>query len=348
LVQTPAKGIPYLETAVTLSRDRPSAPRLKLAEVLLELGRHAEAEVHCQRVLEIEADEPRAHLGLARIALAREQWSQAEEHLRHCTSSPFARQRALSLLATALRRMPGREHDAAVAAAQAQLPPPDLDFDSFDPFADEADPVGVGKNHGLAAAMTLNMKGRRREAAMVLRALAREYPDDSWILVKLIEFQLRDGDVAGAAAVARDTTQQDPQSAQAHFYLGVALFHLATDRPQKPASPEIESLDPAVQHLRRAVQLKPDHGYAFNYLGQALSKTRRSSEAYQAFVDAARCYPGFADPHLHSANLWLDLGCAPLAAFHLHQATRLTARDDPRVQQILARICFIRSLHGFP
>jgi tetratricopeptide (TPR) repeat protein len=340
LFRTPEKAVTYLQSAVQLCGDRPLAPRLRLAETLLELGRLDEAEEQYRQALaaapaEVRIHEARARLGLGRIALVREQWAAALDHLERCTSSPFARQKAWTLLATAYRRLQNRARDAEAAAAQAQLPPDDLDFDFLDPFMADVFQLGDGKNQRLTAAAALKAQGRRGEAIAMLQKLALDYPDDVWPQIKLAEALLGGGDFARAVSAAQVAVQRDPEAAQAHFYVGAARFHLADERRRQTGQADTRELRTAIRSLRRAAELKPGHGFAFNYLGQALHLDKRPSEACQAYLDALRCYPGFADPHLHLAELWIESGWVPPALFHLHQALWLAPREERRSRQIL-------------
>jgi tetratricopeptide (TPR) repeat protein len=342
LHRTPEKAVAYLRTAVQLCGDRPLGPLLKLAETLLELGQIDEAEELYRQALraapaELRIQDAQIQLGMARVAMAREEWQGAIDHLQRCTASPFARQQALNLLAAAYRRLPGRSREADIAAAQAQLPPADLDFSLLDPFVREVFQLGNSKNQRLAAAMVLKDEGRRDEAVLHLQKLALDYPDDVWPQIRLAEAQLGGGNFAAAVSAAQIALKRDPEAAQAHFYLGAALFHLVDQRRRQTGQTDTAQLHAAILSLRRATELKPGHGYAYNYLGRALQLDQRPGEACQAYLDALRSYPAFVDPHLHLAELWIESGWVPPALFHLHQAASFAARDDRRPQELLGQ-----------
>src|SRR5579875_1663555 len=76
-------ALPYLQH--TLERIAGAAsdntvPQLVLAETLLALGRREEAEGHFRQVLARQADNVRAHYGLARAASARGDWQTSRTH----------------------------------------------------------------------------------------------------------------------------------------------------------------------------------------------------------------------------------------------------------------------------
>src|SRR5262249_20078112 len=90
-------ALPYLERAATTAAV--DTPRLRLAEVLLQLGRAEEAEVHFREVLARAPHNPRARLGLARVLSGRDLLPQAQEHLAVVLATPLGRKAALILRA---------------------------------------------------------------------------------------------------------------------------------------------------------------------------------------------------------------------------------------------------------
>jgi tetratricopeptide (TPR) repeat protein len=157
----------------------------------------------------------------------------------------------------------------------------------------------------------------------------------------LAEALIRSEDHAGAAAAAQRAIDAVPDTAQAHFYLGVALFHQAEHE-----DPAITSSRSAVPSLRRALQLKPDHAFAHNYLGRALQRHGRTTEAYRAYLDALRCSPGLLEPHLLLADLWSASDWPLPAFFHIEQAFRHAAAQDERPRRAFARAALRWTLRG--
>src|SRR5213079_2958398 len=74
----PEAGILCLRRAVQCCGDSPTAPRLRLAEALLEQGRLDEAQSHLEQAARRD---PRARLAWGRLALLREDWRGALAHL---------------------------------------------------------------------------------------------------------------------------------------------------------------------------------------------------------------------------------------------------------------------------
>src|SRR5262249_58971060 len=84
-------GILKLQRAVELGDTQPSSPRLRLAEALLARGRLDEAEEHFREVLRHEPNNPRARLGLGRLAVFRDDFAGSLEPLRAARGSPYPR-----------------------------------------------------------------------------------------------------------------------------------------------------------------------------------------------------------------------------------------------------------------
>jgi tetratricopeptide (TPR) repeat protein len=326
------RAVNLLEQAVELSGNQPVEPRFKLAEALLELGRLDAAESHFAGALNAAPQLPRGLLGMGRLALRREQFETATKYLERCTESPYSRHKALTLLAGAYQRL-GRADDAARASARAAAAPPDLDFDLDDPFMEEAYQAGVSKSHRKAFASQLQAQERYADAAEVLREIVRDDPD-AWTHVMLAECLLRDGSYTGAAEAAHKALLIDPNLAQAAFLYGAALYHAADQRDLAGSATLLRQARGA---MIRTTALKPDHGFAFNYLGRIEKRLGQWPQAVAAWTAALRCLPGFADPQLALAEGWLDQGQPLVALIHLEQAVRLGA-DSPQVSKLRARI----------
>jgi tetratricopeptide (TPR) repeat protein len=92
----------------------------------------------------------------------------------------------------------------------------------------------------------------------------------------------------------------------------------------------------AVDHLRAALQIKPDLAAAHNNLGNVLVLMGRLPEAVDSFASAVRCKPDFAAAHSNFGNALRELGRLDEAIASLREAVRLSpdsaaARDNLRL-----------------
>ena len=95
------------------------------------------------------------------------------------------------------------------------------------------------------------------------------------------------GNWKAAAEELQEAVAADPNSAEAHFSLGVALYWT-------------ENWSDAVGHLKQAVKVQPDLGEAYFFLGHSFWKLDRLEEASLAFqlaldhgADLPRVYDDF-------------------------------------------------------
>jgi tetratricopeptide (TPR) repeat protein len=107
----PGAALPVLRRAVALCGDEPVAPRLQLAELLLERGRLDEAEGYFFQVYERDHDDARACLGLGRVAFARGQLPESLDHLlRSARAAPQVK--ASHVLLAAVYQHSGKAEEA--------------------------------------------------------------------------------------------------------------------------------------------------------------------------------------------------------------------------------------------
>jgi cytochrome c-type biogenesis protein CcmH/NrfG len=293
VMSSPEAGIPCLERAVALSGNRPE-PRLRLAEALLEQGRLEEAEHHLQAALELAPGHPRAGLGLARLAFAREKWAEGLHHLESCRADVHARKMAHTLAAEARHRLGQRDRAAQELASARKLPE---DQRWRDPFIEEVERLQVGLRVRLARASTLARQNLDGEAIALLEAVVRDYPEHGEAWVELGQLLLKVGQPAHAERVLVQAVRVAPGMVEAWFRLGVARFFLDDRRRAGEAFREVVRLKPdhtlghynlgiclkelgdlagAEHHLRRALSCQPDDQRARKALDEVLaSKTPR-------------------------------------------------------------------------
>lgn len=91
-----------------------------------------------------------------------------------------------------------------------------------------------------------------------------------------------------AEAGYRRVLAANPADPKAFYYLGLLHFHRG-------------ELEPAIEHLRRCVQLAPNHGQAWNTLGGVLIASGLRTEALQAYRHMTGIAPGMGEG-------WYNLG----------------------------------------
>ncbi len=330
-------ALPLLRRAVELAdRADPTnpTPRLLLAEVLLELGDHDEARELCERALEREPDNPRAHFTLGVLALARDDLRASIAHLTRAAESPFTRKRALAQLAGASRRS-GNATAALAFTRRAEKAPGDVPM--IDPYLGEVNRLRAGRQGRFLEAERLEGEGRLQESAQVLRSLVDDLPDDRTQLALGVCLS-KLGDNAGAEKVFREALKQAPEKATIHYALSVALYRQGEARERAGgAAAARAAFEEAAAAALRATQLKPDHALAFTFRGQALVRLGRAREALVCLRDAVRARPDLADPHLRLGEALVAGGQREEGLKHLRLAVELASPGDPRPRQALGR-----------
>lgn len=272
----PDEGIELLKRAVERSGVKPLTPRLVLAEALLARGRLDEAETQLHRALQIEPKNHRALVGLARLALLREQWQTVLDQTAPCLDDPSARKEVRAMRARAWREL-GQAKRASEERDQAAALPQDAAWP--DPSTDDVLRLQRGLLARLGSADLLASAGYRERAIQNLEELARDYPHEVEVWIRLGKLQHELGANERAVKALKQAVQADPKAAEAWFRLGEAQ---AGDQPRQAA----ESFD-------RAINLKPDHTEAHYERGLCLQKLDDRAGAATEFRAALRCNPAF-------------------------------------------------------
>jgi tetratricopeptide (TPR) repeat protein len=153
----------------------------------------------------------------------------------------------------------------------------------------------------LVQAADLARRGRLAEAEPLLAAAARLAPTDPRVLMEIAKVEARLHETTAAIEVFRRVEQLEPQAADAHLNLGLAL----ADGGQLPA---------ALDELDAAIALAPQNSEAFLNRGRVLADLGRLKEAAASFAAAAHLAPGHADIFYYWALLATQEGDEPEAA----------------------------------
>ncbi len=270
-------SISFLQRAVERCGNDPLAPRLRLAETLLNQGRLDAAELHLEQARKAAPHNLRVQLGLGRLAVLRGQWRSALEHLEPCTSDEHARRLAHTLRAEAWTHLgesdKGREEQRQAAEApEDQLWP--------DPFVEDTLRLQRGLTTRLQRANNLFAGQHFREAVELLEDTERRYPQSPAVRLLLGDIWRQLGRPDRAEEAFAGAVRLDPQSVDGWFRLGC----MQAARKQTRA---------AADSFRRTIRLKPDHADAHFNLGHRLKELGDTAAAVDEFRAALRCRPDY-------------------------------------------------------
>jgi tetratricopeptide (TPR) repeat protein len=325
-------ALPPLQRAVALAGSTDTlAPFLRLAEVLLALGRNDEAEKPLRRALEIEPDNPTVHYNLGLLALAREDLPGSLMHLERCEHSPFTRRKACIQMAALYRRM-GRLEEADRYSRKADTLPRDSNWP--DPFLSQV--LAVGRPARFQQIYYLELRGDYLTAVEQLSALIQEGPDYR-AYVSLGEDLGKLGDWDGAEQALRAAIALAPEKFKAHQELSRLLWMRADKDEHTNRSRAQATFEEAAACARRAIARRPEAAMAHLLLGMSLRRLGRQQEALDAFRTAVACGPHLAETHLYLGETLSDVGQFAEARRVLERAEKLKP-DDPRLRAALLRL----------
>jgi tetratricopeptide (TPR) repeat protein len=314
----PKAAIPKLERAVTLCGDTPDAPRLRLAELLLDQGRYGEATDHFRQILRRDPEHPLAHLGLARLSYQREALSEALAEIHRCGDNPFTHKAAAALWAEIRQRMENQATTPPHHPLAADLP----DDPAWpDAFMEEVEQLKTGRQGGIARMERLLAQKRVPEAVQFLRDRLRDDPSSDWAWLWLGRLLIQQEQFELAERALREAVRQAPRSPETQFYLGVALYCQGKSGE-------------AASSFRRATVLKPDYALAHYNLGHCLIQQGERTAALRAFRTAVRCKANFSDAHVNLGDVLIHNRQYAEGLIHLRYAAALNPAD-PRTKKLL-------------
>jgi tetratricopeptide (TPR) repeat protein len=339
LPDEPETALPHLRRAAVLCDrvDRDNiAPRLRLAELLLQVGRYDEAGEELRRAEEIDPDSPSVALDLGLLAYARDDLEASRTWLLRCQHSPFTRKRACTCLATIAQRL-GHKAEATALSQRADRLPRDRAWP--DPFVLECLQLAVGKPQRFRQVEALEAQGQLREAVALLNEMVERQPD-AVAYAGLGKNLAALGDGRGAEEALRTAIHLAPDNAQAHYHLSKLLYARAEKRRSSgdAGGEACKDFESAAEQARLASASAPHNGLAHLILGLSLKALGRSKEALTALRTAVRCSPDVVEPHLYLGEALAESGQTTEARQHLEHASQLARPDDPRPGAALRRL----------
>src|SRR5205823_6345150 len=184
--------------------------------LLVGQGRLDDAADQLRRLLQKNANHPRAHLGLARLASLRGDLNEATEHLVHSASDPRTQKESLAL-SIEINQRRGKTIAADRERRQVEELPKDPPWP--DPFMDEVFYLRTGKQAAIDRATKLLAQGRPDEAQALLQETVRDYPQSDWGWYLLGKALILRGDWGRAERALTRAVQLTPESAEIQHFL---------------------------------------------------------------------------------------------------------------------------------
>jgi tetratricopeptide (TPR) repeat protein len=323
LADAPLTAVTNLDRAVRLFAahwPEPPAPRLRLADALLSLGRIDEAEAHYRQAWKQNPNSASAAFGLGKIANARDRASEAADFLAKATNHPSTRKAAHRLLVGVYERVGRTNEVEQLSQTLAKLA---NDTGLPDPVFAEVEKLKTGLNQAIDRADELINAGRVPDAVHLLESTLQSYPNSDRAYFFLGRARLRQGNLAGAEQMLVRSLQLAPSSVEAMVQLGI--IQLAQRR-----TPD------AQKSFRAAIAAKPNLPEAWYNLGLSIGGQNRA-ESMAAFREAIRLKPNFIEAYLALAVVLRADGQAEAADMELRRALALNP-EEPLRQKVVAQL----------
>lgn len=286
--------------------------RLRLAELLIELGRLDEATIQLDAALKLDPADARAALGLARLAYRRNDLKESLNWAQASAARAPMKRGTHELLARIHHRLGDRDAAAEQLAILKDIPEGETTWP--DPLIDEVLGLRQDPDSTLIRAHRLLEQGRASECVTMLEELVAEHPAVAKYHYELGRALLAAGENGRAGRRLDRGIELHPGSAEMHRLRGAV--HYSDGEWQA-----------AAERFRRTIELKPDDSIAWYNLGHCLVRLNRNPDALAAFRSAVRLRPDSADAHTNVGKLLLRFGRRDEAVKHLRLATELAPND---------------------
>jgi tetratricopeptide (TPR) repeat protein len=296
--------------------------RLKLAEVLLTLGRLDESERISQSIARDAPQFAPAYYWLGRVALAKGQAAASIEHYRKACQLWPSFGTAHYALALACQRTgdqaEARQHMAAYERYKA-----DGDPQPEDPVLEAVRSLDNTALAHLMKGVELETAGRLDEAIAEHEEAVKQDARLAQAHANLIALYGRAGRPEQAEREYRTTVEINPNLPQSHYDYGVFLVSRQRFREAESA-------------FRKALESSPNYAEAHSNLGAMLEREGKPEEAIQQYRAAIADKPNFRAAHFQLGRLLLIQKKTSEAITELSQTLAPEDADTPRFMYALA------------
>jgi tetratricopeptide (TPR) repeat protein len=284
--ERPAGAIPDLRRAA--EQDGPDQMlRLRLAEILLDQGQFEESDKEFQRVLQVNPASPRTHLGLAQVALARQDYPACLSHLDAVGDLPFLRKQSCSLQLLAHQHLGDK---AAVERERDRLKTLPDDQPWPDPILEKVARCQVGLRGRTTRVFQILRAGQTEEALSLLARTIEDYPDSEMAWTAQARAFALLGRFSEAEEDLNHSLKLAPRNAEVWFTLGFVRLN----RKNYPG---------ALECFRTVIRLRPADAGAHCRVGECLEATGNRAGAIAAYQQALRSRPDYPEAREQLAKL---------------------------------------------
>lgn len=333
----PQRTRPLFEQAVAICGNQPAAPRLALAELLLEIFDLDAAEAQINAYLATDRGNPRARLAQARLANLRGQTSECVQQLRELgrfseqVPELRGRMKPLLLMLSECYRRLGQVDEAEKMRLLA-----DRNSDPVwpDPFYKSVTERRTGLKQQMTEALALFDRKKYDESIALLEQTMGDYPDSIWAKILMGRALIRTGAPDSPNAdrderlrrgeqVLREAWKQDPNSVESIFRLAVAVEYLGR-------------LDESMELYGKAIEIKPDFTMAYHNLAFCHEKKGDVDAAIRSMRTAVEVQPDFLEGLRALGNWLIQQGQYAEAEKYLSSAAKLSP-EDATIRMLLGR-----------
>jgi tetratricopeptide (TPR) repeat protein len=295
--------------------------RIKLAEVLLSLGRLDESREMCQAILKDNPQAAPAYYWLGRVASANGQTALAEEQYQKACELWPTYGTAHYALALAEQKS-GKQDEAQRHMAAYQKYKADGDPQPEDPMLQAVQSLDNTALAHLMKGVDFENAGQMEQAIAEHEEAVRQDPKLVQAHANLIALYGRAGRAEKAEQEYRATVALNPNLPQSHYDYGVFL----TTR---------EHFREAEACFRKALESSPNYAEAHSNLGAMLERRGKFEDALREYQAAIENKPNFRQAQYQLGHLLLVQHKATEAIAHLSQTLTPEDGDTPRFLFVL-------------